>query len=1182
MEDILKLSSSQIDDKQELTVNVRNLDIIVLEKPEQNVSLSKKQDDTQRKKIISVPQTYKERLTAKVKTVEKKFTKLARVLYKSYPVYENWLKRAEATTGSPVCKIVPPKPWPPDRAQTNRWKFVCTKKPDDSSERNLNCKNTNMTVNDKTIWRLGPSEGSVVNANSIFNSYPPFVMRAAKMFEVFINGLSPLTNQTNDKITHSDDKENQWLFLLIRANSKKELLLIATGKEVSSSSMDGLKKLFDIGVGKNCNVKSLYCKSITNTSNNLTLTTTIFLLGSKALDETVGSLKIQLPPETNFSSSTVGAELLSEAVNELLAPNEKVTLAEIGCGLGLICLMIASKCKKVVGYDSLSEIKEAEITSELNKIKNSKFITGPSNEAIGTIATSMRNCKSSAIVNANTKVGRDIEILTGLRKISTLRKVVMITTMNKQSIRSIMELIKPADDVHGNPFIPIRALIVDTMPNGQFFEVAILMERRIMHKLLRPFNDQLCVTKAIESSLSQRTSENVINLPKTHESKNKNDDKIKNYDEKAILTETGKNDTVQVKKLIKNPFYHNKYIDKNCDITVNNKINQEKNLTNQTKRSRKRSRNNSHRSLSPKKYKNKCIDNKKTKYNYSSSTSTTNSSRIRSTNLDLRSRLSNNNRIDDDLIQTFQIQKQLLEDTIEELKNPVHQGNLNHMVIDKINEVQLQLSRSVWDRISPPDNITDIDTNNTALKGSIVHEKDNQNFVIMTPNDQFLESRDYKKYHNIQIAEPNQVMPNEHYFISNETVDNDKYRCRNNKQQIDGKTCDNGLGCTSRQPASLSWIDARLSPSKCQILSTHRRSLISPSRRSIMTQPKSSLTQRPMSGQRERYYQQQSLLSPSSSFYPLCADNMRQNVTLSRPNSSPQKKQSSQCLSNLNTCRNYENTKQTSGQVLRPLIEQRVSPRSPVPLIDDWDIPSRGAIEKHHNWQQQKSPQPLLNWDATKRIDSKNFRNDNFEINKKQANVVNNKERSSNVNNRWNAPVLNGKTNIDRRSVHNNESSFVRYTDNLRDDSWINSNDRSDNKRPRWEQQNISRSWNQNNDREDWNDLPEDARDPWADDAVNKDRWQNICEQAINSSDNNQQVEWASSSKNGQSIPPLIYTHPLKQPWYQNRMINQHPLENLCSTSNSNHYMIEKNLPGSIWIEQDTGSTWRNFPQIRE
>lgn len=74
--------------------------------------------------------------------------------------------------------------------------------------------------------------------------------------------MSPENSAIDKKPYKVDEKKDQWLFLLIRANSKNELLLFATGKEIDKTTIEGLKKLFDTGIGKDCNVKSLYCKTI--------------------------------------------------------------------------------------------------------------------------------------------------------------------------------------------------------------------------------------------------------------------------------------------------------------------------------------------------------------------------------------------------------------------------------------------------------------------------------------------------------------------------------------------------------------------------------------------------------------------------------------------------------------------------------------------------------------------------------------------------------------------------------------------------------------------------------------------------------------------------------------------------------------------------------------------------------
>jgi hypothetical protein len=68
---------------------------------------------------------------------------------------------------------------------------------------------------------------------------------------------------------------------------------------------------------------------------------------------------------------------------------------------------------------------------------------------------------------------------------SPLVRIVVITTLTKQAIRSILELTQPADDVYGNPFIPVKACIVDTTPKGYGFEIVMSMERRTMRNILK-------------------------------------------------------------------------------------------------------------------------------------------------------------------------------------------------------------------------------------------------------------------------------------------------------------------------------------------------------------------------------------------------------------------------------------------------------------------------------------------------------------------------------------------------------------------------------------------------------------------------------------------------------------------------------------------------------------------------
>lgn len=50
------------------------------------------------------------------------------------------------------------------------------------------------------------------------------------------------------------------------------------------------------------------------------------------------------------------------------------------------------------------------MTCELNNINNASFIMGSPSEVTDVIANSLKNCKSSAIINANTNIGRGVYI----------------------------------------------------------------------------------------------------------------------------------------------------------------------------------------------------------------------------------------------------------------------------------------------------------------------------------------------------------------------------------------------------------------------------------------------------------------------------------------------------------------------------------------------------------------------------------------------------------------------------------------------------------------------------------------------------------------------------------------------------------------------------------------------------
>ena len=62
------------------------------------------------------------------------------------------------------------------------------------------------------------------------------------------------------------------------------------------------------------------------------------------LHDTIAGLEVQLSPTKNLWNAIHGAEMLCQAVEELLAPSKKTTVLDIGCGIGLLGLYLSKVC----------------------------------------------------------------------------------------------------------------------------------------------------------------------------------------------------------------------------------------------------------------------------------------------------------------------------------------------------------------------------------------------------------------------------------------------------------------------------------------------------------------------------------------------------------------------------------------------------------------------------------------------------------------------------------------------------------------------------------------------------------------------------------------------------------------------------------------------------------------------
>ncbi|XP_031834457.2 uncharacterized protein LOC116427818 isoform X1 [Nomia melanderi] len=1229
---------------------------------------------------------YEKKLAEKETIIKERLQKMARIFGISYPSYERWLEWEEKVNGSPLCKLKPARRCCLKKPHTNRWKFICSRKRVQDTTKEMNNDDALDTKNIEIVWKLEPSGAWGVNINNE-SEFPSFVLRAVKIFEEFLQTTTEHPNNQNGtsenfsddipmevevkKETNNEYKQD-WLWLVVRCNSMDELMLFATGKNISRATMDRLKHTYESGPGKDCNVKSLYCKS-TNKCNDTTVTDTTFLVGSEALDEIVGGLKVQLAPKTNFWSNTAGAENVANVVSELLALTPNLTLLEIGCGIGLIGLMMASKCEEVIGVDLPSEVEEAEMTCELNNIKNASFIMGSAAEIPKKLMTIMKGRKACVVINANTHIGRAIEVMTCIRKLTSIKRIVMITTLTKQSVRAILELARPIHpNTYGSPFIPTVACVVDTLPVGPHFEAVILLQRR-------------SVTKLTSTWFHTNMVEN-IKTPDVKKVQEKiNQQNINGTDKKIAAKEAESRATKAVNKLL------TKFSTKKTKAPVKKMI-QPKNIDNTFVKSKfkgKRPHSPDRGEAPPKKmikkfgkfnakpWQTDLSVKKKKEWNTEESQLRINplyEKKLREykEQADLRERLSNN-RLDTDIAQRVKEHQALLKIAKEKLSGPAptvdintakHLQNMLNMVLEQTNKLQSQLPRSVWDRIAPVESTSEkmeIKQESDSLsKGRYVQEINSQEILITTANKfSDNEASDtkpfYKKYTNIPPLEPNMVMPvgppidyrRENQFrisperyhetniceqeVQDGSWNRDKTFERNRWNEMTNMRKANSP--TRRQTSP---IKHRMSPSnrfspKRPLLSPPRRPCSPPRRhfspfhrpssplyrqRSPLRRPFSPPLRRPMSPSK-RISPPRRPLSPRRTSSPRRLDispmnrpisPLRQQTSSPRRQISPlritssSRRQLSPIRRQISTPRrqmlspnriispNRQEMLLSRQQILMQE-KQQMSPmrraespqrfvfgrptspprRQPSPprrqmspqqrFADDWDIPSRGAVEQNiwmrpagklstqNVWRNEKPSTSTNNWDQNSSNDRrrKGFNQEKWDVQESThdntwnigGNAWNSKQTctkpmpketwTSNSDNRWsNTSNMAGSSN-DNWNIRGKESF------NARKESWLENK-----KQGRWESFNVKDSWKQS-DKEDLNDLPEDARDPWGDDGNNlglKERWlkfENTPSSSTWIRENEQKESWLKSKDNWQNKG---LSFPAKPQWQNNGIKN--------------------------------------------
>lgn len=164
--------------------------------------------------------------------------------------------------------------------------------------------------------------------------------------------------------------------IIIRENYKKELMIILVTKNKVSKINNLLGKLLDI------NLVSLY-ENINKNPRFRFGKEFNKLYGKDYLIDKLFDFQFKVSPSSFFQVNRLQTEKLYKLAVEGLDLKKEDIVLDLYCGIGTISMLAAKGSKEVIGVEiSEKAIEDARFNQELNKVENTRFIAGKSEDII--------------------------------------------------------------------------------------------------------------------------------------------------------------------------------------------------------------------------------------------------------------------------------------------------------------------------------------------------------------------------------------------------------------------------------------------------------------------------------------------------------------------------------------------------------------------------------------------------------------------------------------------------------------------------------------------------------------------------------------------------------------------------------------------------------------------------------
>lgn len=225
-------------------------------------------------------------------------------------------------------------------------------------------------------------------------------------------------------------------------------------------------ELLSILVEKFKNIKSIILNYNPENTNVVLGKTFETLWGSDTIIDTLCGMKFEISPESFYQINHNQTQLLYNLAKEMLNFKGGEVLFDLYCGIGTIGLTMSDSVKSVIGAEIIEKaVENACKNSELNEVKNSRFICADSAKAV----KEFKKEKLDVIIVDPPRKGCSESVLEDLIKINP--KKILYISCNPATLAKDLKKLCP------EKYQISRVCPVDLFPRTKHVETAVLLER---------------------------------------------------------------------------------------------------------------------------------------------------------------------------------------------------------------------------------------------------------------------------------------------------------------------------------------------------------------------------------------------------------------------------------------------------------------------------------------------------------------------------------------------------------------------------------------------------------------------------------------------------------------------------------------------------------------------------------